>query len=64
VIELSRLNGHPIFVNADLLETVERIGELTVVTLTTGNMLEVTETPQAVRDAVVAYRRLILAPGS
>ncbi len=64
MIELSRLNGHPIFVNADLLETVERIGELTVVTLTTGNMLEVTETPQAVRDAVVAYRRLILAPGS
>jgi uncharacterized protein YlzI (FlbEa/FlbD family) len=64
VIELSRVNGYPIFVNADLLETVERIGELTVVTLTTGNMLEVTETPRAVRDAVVAYRRLILASGS
>jgi uncharacterized protein YlzI (FlbEa/FlbD family) len=62
VIALSRPNGHPILVNADLLETVERSGDRTVVTLTTGNVLEVTDSIEAVRDAVVAYRRRIVAP--
>ncbi len=64
MIELCRLNGYPIFVNVDLLETVERLEDRTVVTLTTGNVLEVKDTPQAVRDAVVAYRQRILAPES
>ncbi len=62
MIALSRPNGHPILVNADLLETVERSGDRTVVTLTTGNVLEVTDSIEAVRDAVVAYRRRIVAP--
>jgi len=59
VIVLSRPNGHPIVVNADLLETLERIDDLTLVTLTTGNVLEVTESLEGVIDAVVAYRRRI-----
>jgi uncharacterized protein YlzI (FlbEa/FlbD family) len=62
VIALSRPNGYPIVVNADLLETVERVEDRTVVTLTTGNILEVTESPEAVIEAVVAYRRAIGRP--
>ncbi len=62
MIVLSRPNGHPIVVNADLLETLERIDDRTLVTLTTGNVLEVTESLEGVVDAVIAYRRRIGSP--
>jgi len=63
VIALRRPNGHPLIVNADLIETVESVtGGATAVTLTTGNVLEVVETPEAVREAVLAFRRAIV-PG-
>jgi len=63
VISLVRQNGHPLIVNADLIETVELTDEgTTVVTLTTGNVLAVVDAPEAVRAAVVAYRRSIAAP--
>ncbi len=60
MIALHRLTGHPVIVNADLIEIVERSddGE-TVVTLTTGNVLVVSEAPEAVREAALAYRRSI-----
>jgi flagellar protein FlbD len=65
VIELRRPNGHPIVVNGDLIETVETAEDgATVVTLTTGNTLVVTQTPEEVRDAVVAFRRQIASPPS
>jgi len=60
VISLVRGNGRPVIVNADLIETVERTNEgATVVNLTTGNVLAVNETPEAVLAAVIAYRRSI-----
>lgn len=60
MIVLHRANGAPIVVNADLVETVEGAAEgETVVTLTTGNVLVVSESPEAVRDAAIAYRRSI-----
>jgi len=60
VIVLHRSNAAPIVVNADLVETVERASEgETVVTLTTGNVLVVSESPEAVRDAAIAYRRSV-----
>jgi uncharacterized protein YlzI (FlbEa/FlbD family) len=62
VIALSRPNGYPVLVNPDLFETVESVDGRTLVTLTTGNLLEVTESLDAVVDAVVAYRRRIGAP--
>ena len=62
MISLQRPNGKPLLVNADLIETVEADESgTTVVTLTTGNSLVVTETPDAVREAVVAFRRSIVA---
>jgi uncharacterized protein YlzI (FlbEa/FlbD family) len=60
VIALTRPNGHPVVVNADLIEIVEAADDgTTVVLLTTGNTLAVTETLDAVREAVVAFRRRI-----
>jgi uncharacterized protein YlzI (FlbEa/FlbD family) len=57
MIALHRPNGHPIVVNADLIETVESDDEgATVVNLTTGNVLAVTETPELVMQAALAYR--------
>jgi uncharacterized protein YlzI (FlbEa/FlbD family) len=64
VIALSRPNGYPILVNPDLLETAERVDDRTLVTLTTGNVLEVTDSLEAVVDAVVAYRRRIGSPSA
>lgn len=62
MITLLRANGRPVIVNADLIETVERAdGGETVVTLTTGNVLAVTDAPDAVAEAVVVYRRRIAA---
>ncbi len=64
MISLTRQNGHPIVVNADLIEMIESADDgTTVVLLTTGNTLTVNETPDAVREAVVAFRRRIHAPG-
>ncbi len=62
MIVLTRPNGHPLVVNADLLETLERIDARTLITLTTGNVLEVTESLEGVVDAVVAYRQRIGTP--
>lgn len=63
MIALQRPNGHPILVNAELIEIVEADEDgTTVVTLTTGNTLVVTQTPDDVRAAVVAFRRSIVAP--
>ena len=60
MIALRRQNGQPLFVNADLIETVRQEEDgTTVVSLTTGNVLVVTDAPEAIRDAVVAYRRSI-----
>lgn len=64
MIALTRTNGRPIVVNADLIETVESADDgTTVVLLTTGNALAVTEGPEAVRETVVAYRRRIASAG-
>ncbi len=58
MISLVRHNGFPVIVNADLIETVERSEDgATVVTLTTGNVLAVTDPPEAIVAAVVEYRR-------
>ena len=63
MIALRRPNGQPILVNADLIEIVESDEDgTTVVTLTTGNTLVVSESPDQVREAAVAFRRSIAVP--
>ncbi|MGP6159148.1 MAG: flagellar FlbD family protein [Vulcanimicrobiaceae bacterium] len=64
VIVLHRPSGYPIVVNADLIETVEPAeeGGGSVVTLTSGNTILATEGHEAVREAVIDYRRRISSP--
>ena len=58
MITLHKLNGSPVVVNAELIESVEPGGQ-TVVTLTTGNKYLVKETPAEVSAKVVEYRRKV-----
>jgi uncharacterized protein YlzI (FlbEa/FlbD family) len=60
MIALHRPSGQLVVVNADLIETVEADEEgSTVVNLTTGNVLAVSESPDGVREIALAYRRSI-----
>jgi flagellar protein FlbD len=58
VITLTRLNGQPVMLNCDLIESVERNGE-TVITLTTGNSVVVRDGLDEIEAKVVAYKRKI-----
>jgi flagellar protein FlbD len=61
MIELTRLNGHPIVVNAELLKFVEQNPD-TVITLVTGDKLVVREAAPEVMHRVLDYRRKLLQP--
>jgi len=61
VITLTRLNGQPLMLNCDLIESVESNGE-TIVTLTTGNAVVVRERLDEIEARVVAYKRKIQCP--
>jgi flagellar protein FlbD len=56
MIGLTRLNGRPLVVNAELIETVEATPD-TVVSLTNGKKFVVLEDPEEVVERVVRYRR-------
>ncbi len=56
MITLTRLNGQPVMLNCDLIESVERNGD-TVVTLTTGNAVVVLDTLDEIEAKVVAFKR-------
>ncbi len=58
MIGLTRLNGHPVVVNAELIETVEPTPD-TVVSLSSGKKLVVLESPSEVIERVVHYRQRI-----
>jgi len=56
MIKLTRLDGEPFVLNAELIRYVERRGD-TFVTLTTGERIVVTETLQEVVDRAIAYQQ-------
>lgn len=60
MITLTRLNGRPVMLNCDLIESVEENGE-TVVTLTTGNVVVVREPMAEIERRVVAFKQNIYA---
>ena len=62
MIVLTRLNGQPVMLNCDLIESVERESDATVVTLTTGNAVVVSDGLDEIRERVVAFKRRIHAP--
>jgi flagellar protein FlbD len=61
VIALTRLNGHPVMVNSDLIESLEETPD-TVVTLTSGNKLIVRDAMADVQRKIIAFKRAIYGP--
>ena len=61
MIQLTRLNNTEIFINSDLIETIEKTPE-TVISLTNGKKLTVKEPPQEVVDRVIRFRQEITRP--
>ena len=61
MIALTRLNGHSVMVNSDLIESLEETPD-TVVTLTSGNKLIVRDTMADVQKKIVAFKRAIYGP--
>ena len=61
MIALTRLNGHSVMVNSDLIESLEETPD-TVVTLTSGNKLIVRDTMTDVQRKIVAFKRSIYGP--
>lgn len=59
MIELTRLNGHPIVINAELIKFVEQNPD-TVITLVTGDKMVVREAAPEVMRRVLTYRRNLL----
>ena len=61
MIQMTRLDGSVVTVNADLIETVEERPN-TIVTLTTEKRFVVQESAQELIDRVVAYRQMSTRP--
>ncbi|MGA9356376.1 MAG: flagellar FlbD family protein [Terriglobales bacterium] len=59
MIQLTRLNSHPLTVNSDLIKFVEQAPD-TVLTLVNGEKIVVLESAQEVRERVVQFRRSVL----
>ncbi len=60
MIHVTKLNKHPVVVNADLIEFVESTPD-TLITLTTGRKFMVMESLEDVLARVVSYRGKIRA---
>jgi flagellar protein FlbD len=60
MIRLTRLNHAPLVLNCDLIEHIDVTPD-TVITLTTGQILRVRETPEQVIERIVDFRRRIFA---
>lgn len=58
MIALTRLNGVSFWINAELIEQVEKTPD-TVITLTTGNNFVVKESVEAVVQKCVEYRQAV-----
>jgi flagellar protein FlbD len=60
MIAVTRLDGAGIFVNVDLIESVEPTPD-TLISLVNGTKLFVLETPAEVIDRAIAYKRAVNA---
>jgi uncharacterized protein YlzI (FlbEa/FlbD family) len=61
VIRLHRLNGNETVVNAELIESVESLGQETVLALTTGNKIVVKEAVTEVVQLAIEYKKMVYA---
>ncbi|MCA9305475.1 MAG: flagellar FlbD family protein [Phycisphaerales bacterium] len=61
MIVLTRLNGQPFVLNADLIRTIEQTPDTTI-SLTTGERMVVSESLREVVDRAIDYARVIRQP--
>lgn len=61
MIKVTTLDKREMILNAELIERIESVPE-TVITLTSGKKILVTQAPEEVMERVIAYRRLTLQP--
>ncbi len=59
MIQLTRLNNHPLAVNSDLVKFVEQSPD-TVITLVNGEKIVVRESAHEVLERIVQFRRSVL----
>ena len=62
MIDVTKMNGGSITVNADLIKTVEETPD-TIITLTTGKKIIVKESRQQIKSLVKSYKREIMETG-
>jgi uncharacterized protein YlzI (FlbEa/FlbD family) len=60
MIQLTRLNKHPIGVNSDLIKFIENAPD-TMITLLTGEKILVLESFDEILERIVAFRQRVLA---
>ena len=59
MIHLTRLNGTPFVLNAEVIREIEATPD-TIITLSTGEKIVVGESVDAVMSAVIDYKRTIM----
>ncbi len=57
MIELTRLNGSKLTINAEIIETLEGAPDSTIVSLATSNRYNVRESVEAIIEKVIQYRK-------
>ena len=60
MIQLTRLNNHPLMVNSDLIKFVEKAPD-TVLTLVSGEKIVVLEASEEVLEKIVEFRKAIFS---
>lgn len=63
MIKLTRLNGHPVTLNAELIEALESAPNQSVVQLATNNRYVVRESVDEIIEKVIEYRRKVNSEG-
>lgn len=61
MIRLTRISGAEFTLNAEMVQEIESTPD-TIITLASGKKVMVTESVEAVTDAVIEYKRLIQHP--
>lgn len=60
MIQLTRLNKHPLIVNSDLIKLIENAPD-TMLTLVTGEKIVVLESSDQIVEKIVEFRRQIIS---
>jgi flagellar protein FlbD len=60
MIAVTRLDGSPVWLNTDLIESVEPTPD-TLISMTNGDKLYVLETPDVILEKVIGFKRAIHA---